>query len=70
MSDTFRDYRQIVAKRSTPAGLTACGHAVRSGDIIGWNARLKRVRCQPCWDRWCRENEAADFDERVIGGGW
>lgn len=61
MPDRFNDYRPIKAKRNDTG---TCTHPIKSGDFIGWNPRNKHTQCAQCWDRWTRENAAADFDER------
>jgi len=63
--DTFQYYREITARR--PEAAASCGHAIKAGDRIGWNPRARRTQCAACWDRWVRENQAADFDERTAG---
>lgn len=64
--DRFPFYRSLTARRAEQA---SCGHAVQVGEVIGWNAKLKRAKCRECWARWVAENDAADFDERS-GGAW
>ena len=65
-NDRFNDYREITAKRATPATDTACGHAIAKGDQIGWNRALRRVRCASCWRTWTAENQEAQFIEDAL----
>ena len=64
--DRFSNYRELVSRY---AGTGACGHAISKGDVIGWNKR-HGSRCKDCWAKWVGENAAADFDERMMGGGY
>jgi hypothetical protein len=51
--DTYPYYREIIAKRAS----SACHgkHAVKVGDVIGWNRRTKKVVCASCWRTWSEE---------------
>lgn len=62
-ADRFNNYREITAKRATPATESACGHAIARGDRIGWNRGLRRVRCRDCWTAWVNENQEAQMIE-------
>lgn len=63
----FSDYREIMARFDS---VGSCGHKIKAGDRIGWAKRggQSRTECADCWGRWCRENQAADFDEMQYAG--
>ena len=62
-NDRFDNYRDLVAKFDS---IGACGHPVKKGDEVGYNPRLKRVRCATCWAKWCAENdEARTYEESL-----
>lgn len=60
----FSDFRPIVARFASKA--SRCSHEIARGDRIGYSARHGTF-CQACWARWEAENEAAAFDERMMG---
>ena len=63
----FDCYRQISAQFDSTA---SCGHAIKKGDIIGYNPSVrddrgqKRTQCASCWAKWAAENAEADAIER------
>jgi hypothetical protein len=60
--DRFPNYRAIQARFASTA---SCGHAVKPGETIGYNPRLRAARtvCADCWRRWTAENGEADVYE-------
>ena len=73
--DTFDAYREITARRA--GACDGCGAEVAPGDVIGWNATLRKTMCTACWSRWCDEVEQERQAERQamdtigrMGGGW
>ena len=59
-SDRFNNFREIVARFASTG---KCGHAIKKGDVIGWNPRTKSVYCTDCWAKWVAENREADAIE-------
>lgn len=72
----FNDYREITAKyagKSTACGSKVGGHEITIGDLIGhWFGKggisPTKTMCAACWSSWCCENQAADYDEAMMGG--
>lgn len=58
-ANRFDNYREIRAKFNSTG---ACGHAIKKGDVIGWNKRYG-CQCSNCWSRWVAENREADAIE-------
>jgi hypothetical protein len=65
-ADRFDNYREIAARFDS---VGACGHPIKKGDAIGYNARAKVCRCSTCWSKWVAENRAAAADEAFMSGG-
>jgi hypothetical protein len=58
--DRFNNYRTIVARFDS---IGFCGHQIKKGDSVGYNGKLKRVRCEACFTKWKHENkEAASYE--------
>lgn len=60
VADRFDNYREIRAKFDSTG---KCGHAIKTGDVIGWNKR-HGCQCSSCWSRWVAENREADAIEQ------
>ena len=63
--DRFSNYREMASRFDSPG---ICGHAIKKGDLIGWNRRYG-ARCSDCWSTWKAENAAAAADEAMMSGG-
>ena len=59
-NDRFDNYREIQARFNS---IGNCGHAIKKGEIIGYNSRNKKCQCANCWSRWVVENREADAIE-------
>lgn len=58
-ADRFDNYREITARFDS---IGKCGHAIKRGDLIGYNRR-HGARCSACWANWKAENlEAAQYE--------
>ena len=69
-ADRFSNYTEMAARFDS---VGACGHAIKTGDRIGWNRRVRKAQCAACWARWVAENHEADILESRFepeGGGW
>jgi hypothetical protein len=66
-SNRFDNYREITARFDSVA--TACGstapggHAIKTGDRIGYLPGRALTMCSDCWARWVAENREADAIE-------
>ena len=56
MASRYFKYMRMTAAYDTPADKTICGHAVRCGDRIGFDAnaprRVSRVICNSCLEKY------------------
>ena len=64
--DRFDYYRAIVAGFNSTG---SCGHAIKKGELIGYNPSIrdergqKKTQCASCWAKWVSENAEADAIE-------
>ncbi|MGA2068324.1 MAG: hypothetical protein ABSG86_25350 [Thermoguttaceae bacterium] len=56
-ADRFDNYRAITARFDS---MGSCGHAIKAGDRIGYNGRVRKTMCPECWRKWEVENAEAD----------